>query len=231
MMKVLRPLLCLAAFAVTVGGECVSSLCDHGSCINGECQCEPNYSGADCSIPFETCEDGERTCFNGSTCVRNNKRDPVTNKYKYHCDCTKAVGVSSYAGLQCQEQATSYCVLGRTDSEYAFCTNGGECIRIVEDGAPHPGCRCSDDFEGQHCQYLKGEAPEEDLGQPYLMYTGNQNKGGLEGFVIFIIVCVCVSVIFGMGYVVYLKKIRGANTTNGATSAPELSLNEESEVI
>jgi len=225
--------LCLLALLVTISGECVPSLCDHGSCIDGECQCDPNYSGADCSIPFETCEDGERTCFNGSTCVRNNQRDPNTNKYKYHCDCTKAVGVSSFAGIQCRQQATSYCVLGRTESEYAFCTNGGTCVRVVENGKSHPGCHCSDDFEGAHCQYLRGQAPADDLGQPYLMYGAaeSSSRGAAKGIVTFIIVIVCVTVIFGMGYVVYLKKMRGANQRNDATTAPQLTVNEQSEVI
>lgn len=232
-MMVLRSFLCLVALAVAVGGECIPSMCDHGTCIDGDCQCEPNYSGADCSIPFETCEDGERTCFNGSTCVRNNQRDPVTNKYKYHCDCTKAIGVSSFAGLQCRQQATAYCILGRTQSQYAFCTNGGECIREVVDGQAHPGCRCTDDFEGQHCQYIKGTAPPEDKGQPYLQYPGEKSGGGAtKGIVIFIIIAVCGIVVLSMGYVIYRKKMAGGGKRNEtAAAAPDLAVNQESEVI
>lgn len=227
----MRSLLCLFALVVAVRGDCIPSFCHHGTCGDGECQCEPNYTGVDCSIPYETCEDGERTCFNGSTCVRNNHRDATTNKYKYHCDCTKALGTSAFAGLQCRQQATAYCVLGRSESEYAFCTNGGQCIREVVDGTSHPGCRCPDEFEGQHCQYLKGQTPAEDLGQPYLMYGGDKSGGGASGVVIFIIVIVAVGVILGMGYVVYLKKRTGNGSRTGSAAPPELAAHEQSEVI
>ena len=228
-MMAVRSLLCLLSLAVAVGGECIPSLCDHGSCIDGECQCEPNYFGPDCSIPFETCEDGEHTCFNGSQCVRNNHLDPVTNKYKYHCDCTKASGVSSFAGIQCQEAATSYCVEGRSKSEYAFCTNGGGCVKMVVHGSPHPGCNCPEDFEGMHCQYLKGEAPEEDTGQPYLMYAGEE-RGVRKGIAVFVIVIVCLSVIMGMGYVIYRKK-KSAAYKREDMAEPDLSASQQSEII
>lgn len=229
MMMLMRSFLCLFALVVTVGGECIPTMCDHGTCVDGECQCKPNFSGADCSIPFETCEDGERTCYNGSTCVRNNHRDATTNKYKYHCDCTKADGESPFAGLQCRQQATTYCVVGRTQSEYAFCANGGECIRVVENGKAHPGCKCPTEFEGQHCQYLKGHAPEEDLGQPYLLYGGEEGRDSTKGIVIFVIIAVCAIVILSMAYVVYRKRMAGKSNQ---TTAPEIhTVTHESEVI
>ena len=223
-----RSLLCLFTIMVTVRGDCIPALCDHGSCVGDECQCFPNFSGADCSIPFETCEDGERTCYNGSSCKRNNHRDATTNKYKYHCDCTKADGESPFAGLECRQQATTYCVVGREQSEYAFCANGGECVRVVENGKAHPGCKCPTEFEGQHCQYLKGEAPEEDLGQPYLMYAG-EGGDSTKGIVIFVIIVVCAVVILAMAYVVYRKR---TGKSSDATTAPSVTvINEESEVI
>lgn len=229
MMMITWTLLCLFSFMVTVRGECFPALCDHGDCVGDECQCYPNFAGADCSIPFETCEDGERTCYNGSTCVRNNSRDPTTNKYKYHCDCTKAEGESPFAGLQCREQATTYCVVGREKSEYAFCANGGECIRLVENGKAHPGCKCSEEFEGQHCQYLKGEAPAEDLGQPYMLVPG-EGGDSAKGIVIFVIIVVCASVILAMAYVVHRKR---TGKSNEATTAPSVTTvnHDESEVI
>jgi hypothetical protein len=82
------------------------------------------------------------------------------------------------------------------------------------DGEAHPGCKCPDDFEGQHCQYLKGFAPEEDKGQPYLMVPGEKSDSGrAEGIVVFIIIIVVAGVVMGMGYVIYLKKRRSAGGT------------------
>lgn len=228
------PVLCFLVLVSTVTADCSSTVCEHGSCIDGDCQCDPNYTGADCSLFFETCEDGERTCFNGSECVRSNDRDPNTNAYTYYCDCTKAYGSSPFAGLQCEEAATSYCVEGDggTTSKYAFCTNGGICERIVVDGTPHPGCKCSDDFEGIHCQYLKGQAPAEDLGQPYQMVYPHGSSGDAEGVAVFVIVIICIGVIMGLGYVLYRKKKSGREETTTSPEVTQVSAEKpEAEII
>jgi hypothetical protein len=120
-------------------------------------------------------------------------------------------------------------VEGGAKSEYAFCTNGGECERIVVHGSSHPGCKCGEDFEGMHCQYLKGEAPEEDLGQPYLMYAGKEGGDG-KGIAVFVIIIVCLSVIMGLGYVIYQKKKSGADKRDD-TAEPVLAANQQSEII
>eukprot|EP00978_Attheya_sp_CCMP212_P048894 scaffold591227_cov55-Attheya_sp.AAC.1 len=126
--------------------------CEHGTCLSSQppvtCVCEPEWVGADCSVPIEVCDDGDRVCYNGSECVRNNVVDDATGKYKYHCDCSKAYGVSAFAGHQCEHAATQVCEVGTPSSSYAFCTNGGQCRSFVFDGTDHAGCRCAEDFEG-----------------------------------------------------------------------------------
>ena len=209
-MRMMRSFLCLLSLVTAALAECGSRTCIHGTCVDDECKCEPNFSAADCSIPFETCEDAQRDCYNGSQCVRNNERDKETGKYKYHCDCTKSFGMSSFAGLQCEQAATSYCIEGRSSSfpsEYAFCTNGGTCKRMVEHGSPHPGCNCEGDFEGMHCQYRLGEAPEVDLGQPYQSVLGEESD--LGGVAVFFIVTILIGFVLAMGFVIYRKRASG----------------------
>lgn len=186
------------------------------------------------SVPFTTCDDGERKCFNGSVCVQDDYPDPVTNTYKYHCDCTQAQGTTAFAGHECEQAATAYCVLGRMESQYAFCTNGGKCIRVVEDGEAHPGCRCTPEYEGKHCQYLLGNAPVEEKGQPHLLVpqTTAASEGGSGGIVIFIVVVVVASVLMGAGYYVYMRRRRAAanNVAQGSRTL-DLSAANSEEVI
>lgn len=223
---IMRSLLCFLVLVSTVTADCSPSMCENGSCIDGECQCEPNYTGANCSIPFETCEDGELTCLHGSTCsvVRNNNNnDNDVDSNTYYCDCTNVYGSSLFAGLQCDQAATSYCVEGSARSKYAFCTNGGICERIVPGGSPHPGCKCSEEFEGMQCQYVKGQAPAEDLGQPYQMVMPQGGSSGdEEGVAIFLLVIICIGVIVGLGYVLYRRRKsrrKETTTSTGVTTA------------
>lgn len=234
---IMRSLLCFLVLVSTVTADCSSSTCsENGSCINGECQCEPNYTGANCSIPFETCEDGELTCLYGSTCssvVRNNNNNNDVESNTYYCDCTDVYGSSPFAGLQCDQVATSYCVEGGS-SKYAFCTNGGICERIVPGGSPHPGCKCSEEFEGMQCQYVKGQAPAEDLGQPYQMVMPQGGSSGdEEGVAIFLLVIICIGVIVGLGYVLYRRrKSRRKETTTTSTGVTTASADEpDAEII
>ena len=225
-MLIMRSLLYFLVLVSTVTADCSSSMCEHGKCVESECQCDPQYTGANCSIPFEICEDGDRTCLNGSKCVRSDVVDPTTpNAYTYYCDCTKVYGSTRFAGRQCEYAATSYCIEGNSaHSQYAFCTNGGICERLVAGGSPHPGCKCSDDFEGMQCQYLKGQAPAEDLGQPYQMVLPQGSSSGDEvGVAVFFIVIICIGVIAGLGYVIYRRKKKNRReetiTSPGVTTA------------
>lgn len=133
--------------------------------------CPLGFSGPDCSVPYEECPDGRRKCFNNSNCVRNNKLDPVTNDYQWHCDCSNASSHSSYAGHECEHSATITCEPTSTGTH--FCTNGGECGKFFFEGNVYTGCHCPDDFEGAHCQYLLGTMDGDLFGEEFMADVGD----------------------------------------------------------
>lgn len=92
------------------------------------------------------------------------------------CICNAFDLKAAYAGLQCEYEATEYCIIGGSYSLETFCTNGGTCqrfhtvhqeehlsasARMDTGGIPiqHDACRCPPSFEGRHCEYRRGEMP------------------------------------------------------------------------
>lgn len=132
--------------------------------------CNIGFSGPDCDIPYESCPDKHRKCFNNSRCVKNNKKNSYTGHYDYHCDCSYASGVSSYAGHECEHSSTIIC--GDSFIGDHFCTNGGECGTYFLDAIEHTGCHCPEDFEGAHCQYIIGTMDGNLLGETLLPKYG-----------------------------------------------------------
>lgn len=213
--------------------QCGAVQCHHGTCVGNECKCYPNFSAEDCSVPFRACPDGIRTCFNGSICVKNNKSDPVTKTYRYHCDCKPAYGVSSYAGHQCEHSATMVCEANKATSAHAFCTNGGKCRNVVVGNEKFKGCDCGDDsdFEGTHCQYLKGTAPPEDLPPSNERFEEGSEEssggGGISGVAIFFIVLSCVGVVMGFAFMLLKTRSQRENIEPPVVNASEMEMNSE----
>lgn len=145
------------------------------NCTGERCQCEHDYAGSDCSLRIEYCPeavdglDGSiSTCLNGGKCVEkeiyaeSSGSGPASVQWR--CDCRYATGnAEAYAGTQCEFPSTQSCLVGGAESDYAFCVNGGDCIREIVRGQDHPGCTNCPNFEGRHCQYEKGKAPPEEL--------------------------------------------------------------------
>jgi len=177
--------------------------------------CNMGFSGPDCDIPYSICNDGHRKCFNNSRCVKNNRKDSYTGNYDYHCDCSYAAEVSSYAGHECEHSSTIICKKPFTGTH--FCTNGGECGSYFLNGSEHTGCSCPEDFEGAHCQYLIGTMDGKLLGETMLPKYGsnfygfipeNTPKREASKFAIGVITTVLLAVVLMTG-LYSLKKYRG----------------------
>ncbi|KAL7542402.1 hypothetical protein ACHAXR_013405 [Thalassiosira sp. AJA248-18] len=147
------------------GGYCTFISTDEGTLLNTftsgglieHCVCPPGYSGLACESIVEQCHDMK--CHNGSPCSLMNGQ--------YVCDCSEFDAVSSFAGAMCREPATTYCGQGDIHRR-GFCTNGGLCKANLsvdsgdlthKDYSTHKGCHCAPEFEGEHCEYLKGMTP------------------------------------------------------------------------
>lgn len=179
-------------------GEC-TPCAETDNCVGERCRCADNYAGEDCSLQIEYCpgsvdvEETVSTCLNGGRCVSKEIMEgPMGFEFGpgseiWRCDCTYAVGSASdpeqHAGTQCEFPSTRSCFVGGAPSNYAFCVNGGDCVREIIRGDEHPGCTNCPGFEGRHCQYLKGTAPPEELAAAR-QEVEDDNNGMKPGFIV-----------------------------------------------
>jgi hypothetical protein len=204
MTKLTSPLLLLLLLPVVVTAWCPGNCYPNGSCVDGQCKCDKGYDGLDCSFPYVTCPDGIQVCFNGASCVPDGFPDAATFRQMYKCNCDAAYGISFTDGKECEHPHSAECEEGASTSDYAFCTNGGECIKFIQRGQDHAGCKCTDDFEGRHCQYEKGKAPREELLMAQ-QFGGVQKSGHWNVLTVFIVLVVVGSVVGYFGRFVYQK--------------------------
>ena len=196
-------LVLLLGVSSVMGDGCPVGCTINGQCVNGECVCNEGFAGADCSFPFETCPDDILTCFNGASCSRISSRVEQSNsRSEYECDCSTVPDASPFQIQECESPEADSCEKGAQTSDYAFCTNGGKCITQVQFGEPHAGCRCPNEFEGRHCQYRKGTAPDAEL-----KFAFAQQEHHIEGFFLFLIILVVACFVGGLGYVVIARKM------------------------
>eukprot|EP00527_Entomoneis_sp_CCMP2396_P002031 CAMPEP_0198141174 /NCGR_PEP_ID=MMETSP1443-20131203/4219_1 /TAXON_ID=186043 /ORGANISM="Entomoneis sp., Strain CCMP2396" /LENGTH=328 /DNA_ID=CAMNT_0043803825 /DNA_START=75 /DNA_END=1061 /DNA_ORIENTATION=+ len=244
-------------------GDCV--VCDgNDACVGERCKCTQGYTGGDCSIQVDYCPEAIHpvdntitVCWNGGKCVQDNdveyqsdfesgmndldfdELDELNNnipEVRWRCDCSAAFGeAAAYAGHQCEYPAELSCVVGQNKSEYAYCVNGGQCLRMVQPGEAHPGCFVCPDFEGRHCQYAAGTAPLDEL-KFQITTPGNTNISGSssdDGFSTwakFVSACFVVSFVGVSAFVVYkhyAKKTADQKKFDSAKNAThELALDD-----
>mmetsp|Transcript_19549 Transcript_19549/g.24639 ORF Transcript_19549/g.24639 Transcript_19549/m.24639 type:complete len:239 (+) Transcript_19549:102-818(+) len=163
----------------------VQSLTDGVDVYDNIENCDGNFSGPECDIPFELCDDNKHKCFNNSKCKKSTKVDPVTEEIAYLCDCSFAASAGSkFAGRECEHSDTEICKDAKEGQGSTFCTNGGSCMSFIYDSNTRWGCACPSDFVGSHCQYLSvdvkkglvGEARFDDVHENFWSFIPTKTK-------------------------------------------------------
>jgi len=134
------------------------------------CVCPPGYVGLTCEHLIETCDRGrngeDHFCLHGSTCLYDSNGEP-------YCDCDDAKAridgklETTFGGKSCEHPASDICMVNSSpenDDEnnrnrksspiqpLYFCVNKGVCRGFVTASDPDPGCDCTDDWTGPHCE-------------------------------------------------------------------------------
>lgn len=144
------------------------------------------------------CPDGHR-CDNHSECVEN-----PNDESQYFCDCDASALLwdEAFAGLSCEHKATEYC----KHDPSMFCTNGGSCHQTrASGGAKYTECRCADGYEGSHCQFVAGSAPQDwptDAASK-VMTSKHHGQGGMGTGGIVAVVMVSLALVWVIGLLVW----------------------------
>lgn len=177
---------------------------------------------------FSTCPDGHR-CLNGSLCAEN-----PYNEGTYYCDCDEAKINDAVSGLSCEHVATDYCTLEQTVSKKSFCTNHGTCKATVGLEEAHLGCNCPPEYDGAHCQYVKGTNvpnnwPGGGGGITQQNWGSNSSSSDkMKAGVTAVIVLICLGLVGAMAFVLYKKR---RHSSSSGISSPEYALDADGEVL
>jgi len=183
-------------------GECIMDTRSCGNDCKESCKCQPGYVGEDCSMKVERCEDATGpesvdACYNNGRCYMTEDVRDDSTVLIWKCDCRESYGEARrYAGHMCEYPAEASCERGNDASEYAFCVNGGRCVRLVERSERHPGCECKAGYEGRHCQYDVGTAPREEL----VYMPAPAEVRGMSGLVLFFVVVASLTFVGGVAF-------------------------------
>jgi len=137
------------------------------------CLCNGNFEGPHCEFKTGTVPPCTLTCQNGGHCnlfgIRNPDQDSVifsSNITDYmYCSCPPGFG-----GRNCEVSKANFAVTVMcTNKEpsfsqpQSFCVNGGKCAKDILAGDPHPGCICTDEFVGAHCETIVKESEPKEV--------------------------------------------------------------------
>ena len=188
------------------------------------CKCLPGYIGHECGIQVDDC-DGDsgynpsdptgvlQSCYHGSTCEKGGEKG-------FYCDCKTLNNDSSptamkFAGLMCQHESTGLCaasLVGESAPSQQFCTNHGQCVKMVTAGEPHPGCVCKEGWMGDHCEIRQ---------DPFaLIQPSTESTNSTAGKVLFSLLIIVMGVVVGAIVILLMKAIKNKQTPEvGASTA------------
>lgn len=181
-------------------------------------------------------------CYHGGTCVDTKFRSQRTGMNHFVCDCKTIPGIKSYAGIQCEHEASDYCAFGSVSAKSSFCANGGECKMKNgpnQDGSvTHAGCHCREGFTGSFCEYKIGYTPqdifkkelvenkpeESSQNQKTSLKKGKTGKSTDEKLIIVFSVIICVLVL-GLGTIitVWTRRRKQKQTKNIESASDEFT--------
>lgn len=176
---------------------------------------------------FRQCLDGHR-CENGSSCAEH-----PAEEGKYYCDCDTSNG--DFAGLFCEYEAETYCQMPQQTSSTWFCANQGTCVLSTGGSSEAQWtCDCPEDFDGPHCQFIKGNVPRDWPGYDFDPSTGGisktNRKGGLH-IAVWVFIALAIFSVLAMAAFFVIRKIRNKDGSVGqhATRDPSEGLKLEAD--
>ena len=121
------------------------------------CNCQQGWTGLQCELGFESCNDGQHVCYHGGKCIPG-LEDEYGNEQLY-CDCDDAIDpdqpTKRFTGKYCEEVIPN---ISECDERTETCKNGGVCNHVPEDSELEP-CECQPGFRGKYCEYVEDSVP------------------------------------------------------------------------
>jgi hypothetical protein len=194
------------------------------------CVCPDGFFGIQCEHKLEICPGGDHVCLHGSQCMAENEGgDEGAEDTTYKCDCDDAFdAVERYAGKFCQYSSTDICTHsgqpGVGKANFAFCVNNGKCKAKVNDNEAHPGCLCSAEFSGDHCEFLKtSESSQEESSsgeEPSASSTSSSDSGS-DGAVVGVSVTLMIVIVVA-GFFVLRALFCGGRARGGKSGGADV---------
>jgi len=124
-------------------------------------------TGVECTTMFQRCPDLRTICFHGASCVKGGTAAAAgdgNDKVTYFCDCSTTISPSvMYTGQHCEYEVTTLCDTTEgwwdvSENGQWICANDATCATQTE--GSNKKCNCPTDYEGPHCEFPQGAAPE-----------------------------------------------------------------------
>ena len=176
------------------------------------CVCSDGWVGLTCEHKVEVCGEGRHTCLHGSKCIPDS-----SSKRGYSCDCSQADDTFEgsdekplFDGDSCQYANTDICTIGDEDLRQPlyFCVNGGRCRAWVAAGEPDPGCICTEDYVGLHCEVNK-------------VVAKNRASKRFYGDIVIIVMLALLGIVCVVGIGIVIRVMSKKNTATNVKNAPE----------